>query len=105
MLEFFFQHLSDNHYNFLLISTSRDIYLTFNNKESKLFSWLVSTSDGASSEFRLVGQDISRVNYSLFNATPPCNSTGCFALTLIMCKGRNSYSDIEGLIPNSMAVT
>lgn len=105
VFEFFFQHLSGNHYNFSFISNGRDIYLTFNNTKSNVLSWFVLTSDGAISEFRMVGQNISRVNYSLCDTTLPCNTTGCLVLTPMMCKGGNSFPDIRGLIPNSMAVT
>nr|XP_048323283.1 uncharacterized protein LOC107428940 [Ziziphus jujuba var. spinosa] len=105
VFRFFFQSSLDNYQNFSFVSNSKDIYLTLNNKESNIISWLVLASDGLINDFRMVGQDISSVNYSLCDATLPHNSTGCLVLTPSMCKDGDNFSDIKGLIPNSMVVT
>ncbi|XP_060672906.1 G-type lectin S-receptor-like serine/threonine-protein kinase CES101 isoform X2 [Ziziphus jujuba] len=105
VFRFFFQSSLDNHQNFSFVSNSKDIYLTLNSRESNIISWFVLASDGSINEFRMVGQDISSVNYSLCDTMLPHNSTGCWLFKPSICKDGDNFSDIKGLIPNSMVVT
>ena len=75
---FFFQNPLDG-YNFSFFSNSKEVYLTFNNKGS-YFSWFVLTSNGDINEFKMDGQDISVVNYSLCDDTQVSKSTDCLVM-------------------------
>lgn len=100
---FFFQNSSDSH-NFSFFSNSKEIYLTFNNNEGNYFSWFVLASNGEINEFKMEGQDISVVNHSLCDDTLVHNSTGCLVTMPSKCRDGGDFSEIRGLMPNSMVV-
>uniref|UniRef100_A0A2N9IAJ3 Receptor-like serine/threonine-protein kinase n=1 Tax=Fagus sylvatica TaxID=28930 RepID=A0A2N9IAJ3_FAGSY len=100
---FFFQNSSDSH-NFSFVSNSEEIYLTFNNNEGNYFSWFVLASNGEINEFKMEGQDISVVNHSLCDDTLVHNSTGCLVTMPSKCRVGGDFSEIRGLMPNSMVV-
>ncbi len=100
---FFFKNLSDSH-NFSFVSNSKEIYLTFNNNEGNYFSWFVLASNGEINEFKMEGQDISVVNHSLCDDTLVHNSTGCLVTMPSKCRVGGDFSEIRGLMPNSMVV-
>ncbi|XP_015868531.3 receptor-like serine/threonine-protein kinase SD1-8 [Ziziphus jujuba] len=102
---FFFQSSSDNHYNFSYVSNSKNISLTFHNIENEGITWFVLDSDGSIIEFRMEGEEISSVNYSVCDAKMPHNSTGCLILSPTMCKDGDDFSYNRGLIPTSMLVS
>ncbi|KAM5547859.1 receptor-like serine/threonine-protein kinase SD1-8 [Rosa sericea] len=62
--KFVFKTQSDN-YNFSYVLNSKERYLTFNNKESNVYSWFALDSDGKIQEFMMVGQKISVVSHSV----------------------------------------
>ncbi|GMY35906.1 g-type lectin s-receptor-like serine/threonine-protein kinase [Fagus crenata] len=100
---FFFQNSSDSH-SFSFFSNSKEIYLTFNNNEGNYFSWFVLASNGEINEFKMEGQDISVVNHSLCDDTLVHNSTGCLVTMPSKCRDGGDFSEIRGLMPNSMVV-
>ncbi|KAF3953443.1 hypothetical protein CMV_021115 [Castanea mollissima] len=99
---FFFQNPLDG-YNFSFFSNSKEVYLTFNNKGS-YFSWFVLASNGYINEFKMDGQDISVVNHSLCDDTQLSKSTDCLVMMPSKCEEGGHFSEIRGLMPNSMVI-
>ncbi|KAA8523039.1 hypothetical protein F0562_009462 [Nyssa sinensis] len=101
---FFFQIASDS-YNFTFVSTSKEIYLTFNTKGNGNFSWFVLTSIGEINEFTMLDQGIAIVNHRVCEGTSVVNSNGCLIPMPSMCGDNDKFSEIRGSIPNSMIVS
>ncbi|KAL6223929.1 hypothetical protein ACLB2K_002786 [Fragaria x ananassa] len=61
---FVFKTKLDN-YNVSYVLNSEQRYLTYSNKDSKVYSWFALASDGKIQEFIMVGQKISVVSHSV----------------------------------------
>ncbi|KAL6274779.1 hypothetical protein ACE6H2_025471 [Prunus campanulata] len=102
--KFFFQSTSDN-LNFSFVWNSNEIYLTFNNKNTSMPSWFVLTSNGEIDEFRMVGQEIEVVDYSLCDDTMARSSNGCLVAMPSACSGGDNFSNTRGSLPSSMVLS
>lgn len=102
--KFFFQSTSDN-LNFSFVWNSNEIYLTFNNKNTSMPSWFVLTSNGEIDEFRMVGQEIEIVDYSLCDDTMARSSNGCLVAMPSACSGGDNFSNTRGSLPSSMVLS
>ena len=79
---------------FILLSIIREV----------TFHGFVLASNGDINEFKMDGQDISVVNYSLCDDTQVSKSTDCLVMMPPKCEERGNFSEIRGLMPNSMVV-
>lgn len=102
-LELFFE-TSPRKYNFSFVSNHKETYLSFSSNENDTFSWLELASNGDINELTLVGKDIKIQNHSLCHDTMMRNSSGCLSLMPSLCRDGDKFSEIKGLMPNSMRV-
>ena len=102
---FFFETKSTN-YNFNFISNSKETYLTFSNNGNTSFpsSWFELAPNGDINEVIMVGKEITVLNHSTCNNRLATISTECLMLPP-QCWNGDEFSELKGVIPNSMAVT
>ncbi|KAF8393252.1 hypothetical protein HHK36_021493 [Tetracentron sinense] len=97
----FFLQSSSISYNFSYVSNENETYLTFDSKENYT-QWFVVESSGQIVEFSMSGRDISIVNHSL--CTSANDSKGCLISGPSMCSDGDTFTEINGSMPNSILV-
>lgn len=92
VFRFLFKTRSDN-YNFSYVLNSKERYLTFNNKESNMYSWFALAWDGKIQEFMMVGQEISVVSHSV-----------CRDCWLVSSRDRKLLKVVKVLVPLTFSI-
>ncbi|XP_059638021.1 G-type lectin S-receptor-like serine/threonine-protein kinase At1g67520 isoform X2 [Cornus florida] len=92
-------------YNFTYVSSSKEIYLTFNNKGNDSFSWFVLTSTGEINEFTMLDHGVAFVYHTLCAGESLLKSKGCLIPMPSVCGDNDKFSEIRGSMPNSMILS
>ena len=102
----FFQTKSTN-YNFSFFSNSNETYLSFSNygNSNVPSSWFELAPNGEINEVMVVGKEILVINHSTCNNRSATSSTECLRPLPTYCWNGDEFSEIKGMIPNSMTAT
>ena len=102
----FFQTNSTN-YNFSFFSNSNETYLTFSNKGNSNVpsSWFELAPNGDINEVIMVGKEVLVQSHLICNNGLANISTKCLKPLPASCWNGDEFSDIKGMLPNSMTPT
>lgn len=103
-LKFLIESSSDD-YNFSYVSNPDEVYITFSTRGNYTSSWFVMSSSGQIQEYKMMGQEISKVNRSICENSTVSDPTDCYILRPSKCQDGDKFSEIKGSMPNSVVVS